>query len=59
NNLLLDANTNDGANTDDFNLNISSSDNSGSYHGPIIPNTNPTASLYVAASTGNIALHKQ
>jgi hypothetical protein len=59
NNLLLDANTNNGTITDDFNLNISSSENSGTYHGPVVPNTNPTASLYVATSTGNITLRKQ
>ena len=53
-NLLLDANTNNGKITDDFNLSITTSDGSDSYHGPIMPNTNPTASLYVAASTGNI-----
>jgi hypothetical protein len=59
NNLLLDANTNDGTIAGDFNLPVTVSDNSYSYHGPIIPNTNPTASLYVATSTGNIVLHKQ
>lgn len=59
NNLLLDANTNNGKITNDFNLNITSDDGSDTYHGPIVPNTNPTASLYVATSTGNIALHKQ
>ena len=58
NNLLLDANTNDGKITDDFNLALTSSNGSYSYHGPIMPNTNPTASLYVATSTGDIALHK-
>lgn len=59
NNLLLDANTNDGKITDDFNLNITSNDGADTFHGPIIPNTNPTAALYVATSTGNITLHKQ
>ena len=59
NNLLLDANTNDGTINGDFNLPVTASGNSYTYHGPIIPNTNPTASLYVATSTGNIALHKQ
>ncbi|HEY0752758.1 MAG TPA: hypothetical protein VGD98_02170 [Ktedonobacteraceae bacterium] len=59
NNLLLDANTNDGTITDDFNLNIQSSSGSATFHGPMIQNTSPTASLYVAASTGNITLHKK
>ena len=58
NNLLLDANTNNGTIADDFNLNITNSNGSGTYHGPLVPNTNPTASLYVATSTGNIMLHK-
>lgn len=58
-NLLLDANTNNGKITDDFNLNITSSDDSYTYHGPIVAHTSPTASLYIATSTGNIALHKQ
>lgn len=59
-NILLDANTNDGKISDDFGLNIpGSSDGSASYHGPLLSNTNPTASLYVATSTGNITLHRQ
>lgn len=58
-NLLLDANTNNGHITNDFNLNITTSDDSATYHGPIMPNTNPTAALYVATSTGDITLHKQ
>lgn len=58
-NLLLDANTNRGTITDDFNLAISNNDDSATYHGPLVPNTTPKASLYVAASTGNIVLHKQ
>lgn len=57
--LLLDANTNDGKITGDFGLNITTSNGSDTYHGPLLPNTHPTASLYVAASTGNIELHKQ
>lgn len=59
-NLLLDANTNNGKITDDFNLNISAnSDGSASYHGSLLPNTSPRASLYVATSTGNITLRKE
>lgn len=58
--VLLDANTNNGKISDEFGLNIpGGSDGSATYHGPLLPNTNPTASLYVATSTGNIALHKQ
>src|SRR5437879_9024316 len=54
NNLLLDANTNNGHITNNFNLNITTNDDSATYHGPAVPNTNPTASLYVATSTGDI-----
>ncbi|HVU67454.1 MAG TPA: hypothetical protein VHD63_10015 [Ktedonobacteraceae bacterium] len=57
-NLLLDANTNDGQINDDFHLKITSSDGSDTYHGPLVPNTNPGASLYVATSTGDITLRK-
>ncbi|MGH2479965.1 MAG: hypothetical protein ACRDHW_09955, partial [Ktedonobacteraceae bacterium] len=59
-NLLLDANTNNGKISDDFNLNIpGTSDGSASYHGPLLAGSTPTASLYVFASTGNIGIHKQ
>lgn len=58
-NLLLDANTNDGKINDDFGVNIpSNSDGSASYHGPLVPNGTPTASLYVFTSTGNIAIQQ-
>lgn len=57
-NLLLDANTNNGKINTDFGLNIPTSDGSASYHGPLLPHSNPKASLYVFASTGNIAIHK-
>lgn len=59
-NVLLDANTNNGKISDDFGRDIpSGSDGSATYHGPLLPDTNPTASLYVATSTGNITLSKQ
>jgi hypothetical protein len=59
-NLLLDANTNNGKITDGFGLNIpSASDGSATYHGPLILNTSPTASLYLSTSTGNITIQKQ
>ena len=57
--LLLDANTNNGKISNDFGLNIpGTSDGSASYHGPLLPNSTPTASLYVFTSTGNIAIRK-
>lgn len=59
-NLLLDANTNNGKISDDFGQNIpTGSDGSATYHGPLLPNTNPTASLYVSTSTGDITIRKQ
>lgn len=58
-NVLLDANTNNGKISDDFGLNIpSTSDGSASYHGPLLPNGTPNASLYVFTSTGNINVHQ-
>ncbi len=58
-NLLLDANTNNGKISNDFGLNIpSTNDGSASYHGPLLPHSTPRASLYVVASTGNITIHK-
>jgi hypothetical protein len=58
-NLLLDANTNNGKISDDFGLNIAVDGNSATYHNPLLPNTNPTASLYLFTSTGSIAVHRQ
>lgn len=59
-NLLLDANTNNGKISNDFGPSIpTGSDGSATYHGPLLPNANPTASLYVSTSTGNIAIRKQ
>ncbi len=58
--LLLDANTNVGKITDQFGRTIpTASDGSATYYGPLLPNTNPTALLHVATSTGNIAINKQ
>jgi hypothetical protein len=57
--VLLDANTNNGKISDDFGRNIpTASDGSATYHGPLLPNTNPTASLYVSTSTGDIMIRK-
>lgn len=58
-NVLLDANTNNGQITTDFGLNIpQASDGSATYHGPLVSNSSPTASLYLSVSTGNIHIHK-
>lgn len=58
-NLLLDANTNNGKISDAFGVNIpNNSDGTASYHGPLLPNGTPTASLYVLTSTGNIGIHQ-
>ncbi|MGH2510992.1 MAG: hypothetical protein ACRDHZ_26820, partial [Ktedonobacteraceae bacterium] len=44
-NLLLDANTNHGKISDDFGLPITTDGASATYHDPLLPNTNPIASL--------------
>ncbi|HEU5374530.1 MAG TPA: DUF4097 family beta strand repeat-containing protein [Ktedonobacteraceae bacterium] len=59
-NLLLDANTNSGQISNEFGTSIpSNSDGSATYHGPLLPNSNPIASLYVFTSTGNIEIRRQ
>ncbi|MEO8973971.1 MAG: hypothetical protein ABI406_20475 [Ktedonobacteraceae bacterium] len=56
-NVTLDAYTNSGNITSDFNLSqIKQQD--GSYSGPIIHGTQPNALLKLHVSTGNVALHK-
>lgn len=56
-NVTLDAYTNAGNITSDFNLSqIKQSD--GSYNGPIIYGTTPNALLKLHVSSGNVALHK-
>jgi hypothetical protein len=58
-NMLLDANTNRGKVTDAFGVSIpTASDGSATYHGPLTPGVNPTASLYVETSTGKIQIDK-
>lgn len=59
-NLVLDALSVKGAIHDSFGLAIpTASDGSAAYHGPLVPNANPVASLYIIASTGDITIHKQ
>ncbi len=59
-NVTLNASTNAGSiNGTAFGLNIPSSDNSASYHGPLINGSpSPPAELKLDVGTGNIRLHK-
>src|SRR2546429_5183800 len=59
-NVTLNASTNAGSiNGTAFGLNIPSSDNSASYHGPLISGSpSPPAELKLDVGTGNIRLHK-
>ncbi len=58
--LKIQAYTNSGKITGDFNLNASNaSDGSSSFEGSLLPDTSPIALLYIEASTGDILLHKQ
>jgi hypothetical protein len=58
--LLLDALAIKGKIRDSFGPEIPpASDGSSAYHGSLLPNTNPVASLYIIASTGDIAISKQ
>lgn len=58
-NVILDASTNKGKINSDFGLNVQqNSDGSATYHGPLITGSSPTATLVLAASTGNINVHK-
>ncbi len=59
-NVLLDANTNAGAITSDFPLNVQKNGSSASYNGPLNPGTgsNPSATLILDVSIGNVTIHK-
>lgn len=59
-NVLLDANTNAGAITSDFPLNVQKNGGSASYNGPLNPGTggNPSATLILDVSIGNVTIHK-
>ena len=60
-NIILDANTNAGTVTSDFPINITTSNNSASYYGPLNSSSTPgstQAVLTLDVSTGNISLHR-
>jgi hypothetical protein len=58
--LVLDALAIKGKIRDSFGPEIpTTSDGSSAYHGALLPNTNPVASLYIIASTGDITISKQ
>ena len=58
-NVTLDANVNVGNINSAFAINVTSTDGSPSYYGPLIPSTTPpSAVLVLDVSSGNINLHK-
>ncbi len=59
-NVVLDANTNVGNIKSAFPINAQSSDGSGNYYGPLLPNASPapTVTLVLDVSSGNIGIEK-
>ena len=59
-NVILDANTNVGAITSDFPINVSTASGGANYYGPLISNTqgSPQAVLTLNVSTGKVIIHK-
>lgn len=60
-NIILDANTNNGTITSDFPINITTSDKSASFYGPLNTNAAPgsaVAVLTLNVSTGNVIVHR-
>jgi hypothetical protein len=60
-NIILDANTNAGTITSDFPINITTSNNSANYYGPLNSSSTPSSTqpvLTLDVSTGNISLHR-
>ncbi len=60
-NIILDANTNAGTITSDFPISVETSNNSGSYYGPLNSNSTPGSTqpvLTLDVGTGNINLHR-
>ena len=59
-NIILDANTNAGAITSDFPINVQSSAGAANYYGPLISNStqgSPQAVLTLNVSTGQVTIH--
>ncbi len=60
-NVILDANTNSGTITSDFPINITTSDKSASFYGPLntnAPQGSAVAVLTLNVSTGNVIVHR-
>lgn len=57
-NIVLDANTNAGAITSDFPINVQSSGGAANFYGPLISGSSPQAVLTLNVSTGQVTIHK-
>lgn len=57
-NIILDANTNAGAITSDFPINVQSSGGAANFYGPLISGSSPQAVLTLNVSTGQVTIHK-
>jgi hypothetical protein len=60
-NIILDANTNAGKITSDFPINVTTSDQSANFYGPLntnSPSGSPVAVFTLSVSTGNVIVHR-
>jgi hypothetical protein len=60
-NIILDANTNAGKITSDFPINVTTSDQSANFYGPLNTNSSsgsPVAVFSLSVSTGNVIIHR-
>ncbi len=57
-NVTLDATVNTGKITSDFAINVTTTDTSASYHGPLTPSSTSMGVLHLDVGSGNINLHK-
>jgi len=60
-NIVLDANTNAGKITSDFPINVTTSDQSANFYGPLntnSPSGSPVAVFTLSVSTGNVIVHR-
>ncbi|MDQ2714537.1 MAG: DUF4097 domain-containing protein [Chloroflexota bacterium] len=56
--VTLDASVNTGKITSDFAINVTTTDSSASYHGPLTPSSTSLGVLHLDVGSGNITLHK-
>ncbi|MDQ2903677.1 MAG: DUF4097 domain-containing protein [Chloroflexota bacterium] len=56
--VTLDASVNSGKITSEFAINVTTTDSSASYHGPLTPSSTSLGVLHLDVGSGNITLHK-